>query len=215
MAAETREDGQTYEVRDDGEVDTMIKKRIIEARDRVRQREDYLYVKAPVEDGLTANRNQQDIYWGMMVKQFLRTIRPLLRAEEVKQSRKYYQDVELGSVQLVPRNSGDIPFEEYARSEVSPVEFKTRYDIAGHATLPEPTRRSFIGLQSVIETSGVVRETWTVELADGDVIQTVDEKPVPKDIYETALWEADEFLQEAGIGLDVGAEKVESRPEPI
>lgn len=203
--SKSREDGQTYEVQDEGEVDTKIKKRIIDARNRVDEREDYLYVQAPVEEGLTVNSAQQDIYWGMMVKQFLRTIEPILRAEEIDQSQEYYERKPLGSVRLVPRNAAGIPFEEYVRADVAPVEFKVRYGIADHATLPESTTEPFVGLKSVIETNGVVQEEWTVELADGDVVQTGDEQAVPKEVYETALREADEFLQQAGIGIEIGS----------
>lgn len=206
------EDDRVLEVQDDGTVDQRIKKRIIDARQRVDDREDYLYVEAPVEEGKTANGIQQDIYWGMVVKQFLRSIEPLLRSDEIEDSDEYYRAVSLGSVQLVPRDTERYPFQQYATGGLSEQRFKVTYDLPRSVELPEPETVPFVGLKSVIETDGVVSQTWTIETnswtdpANQGVIQTADERPVPKRIYENAVREADEFLQQAGIGLEIGGD---------
>lgn len=201
--------GEGAEVRDEGNVDTKVKNRILDARKRVDDREDYLYVQAPVEDGMAASQVQQDLYWGMVVKQYLRTIEPLLESKEVDEDSEYYRRADLGNVRLVPRNTDNYPFEQYATGSLSEEAFKTQHDLPRSVSLPEPKRIGFYGLKSVIETDGVVSETWTIETnswSDPDqqgVIQTRDERVVPKKIYENAVRTADKFLQEVGIGVEL------------
>lgn len=206
------EDDRSLEVQDDGTVDQRIKKRILDARQRVDDREDYLYVEAPVEDSKTANTVQQDVYWGMVVKQFLRTIEPLLRSDDIDRADDYYHTVALGNVQLVPRSTENYPFEKYATGTIGEQAFKMQYNLPRSVSLPEPKTEPFVGLKSVIETDGIVCATWTIETnswtdpSNQGIIQTADERPIPKHIYENAVREADEFLQQSGIGLEIGRE---------
>jgi hypothetical protein len=200
----TKENGDGFEVADDGEVDTKVKTRIINARQRVDDREDYLYVKAPVEQNLSVNQAEQDVYWGMIVKQFLRTIGPILRAEDLGDlAEKYREGVNLGSVELVPRNTEAVPFEQYVRSDIPDVQFKLRHGIPESVQMPEPVAREFVGLQSILETDPVLSETWVIHDHNGDPVQTRDERPVPKHIYERAVTAADDFLQQVGIGAEI------------
>lgn len=217
---EARDDAPTAEVQDDGTVDAKVKKRIIDARKRVDDREDYLYIQAPVENGLTVTNLTQDIYWGMVVKQFLRTIEPLLASNELSLSKDYYEGVDLGEVKLIPRDTEKYPFSEYAEGRMAEKPFKMRHNIPESVSLPEAATRPFEGLKSVIETNGVLSEQWTVYTntwSDPDaegVVRTADERPVPKDIYENAVRHADMFLQEAGVGLEIELSSYTGGEEP-
>jgi hypothetical protein len=205
MAAQSNGD-TAFEVPDDGEIDRSFKQRIINALNRVDEREDYLYVQAPVEDGMQANHIEQDLYWGMIVKQFLRTIEQLLRSDEIGQSAHYYHEVELGSVELIPRNTEQVPFQDYLDGGMAPVGFRLRHNLAEDADLPKPVEREFRGLKAVIESDGVVSKTWTVRTREGGAITTQDKQPVPKIVYERAVRNGLEFLQEVGVGIDVDPE---------
>jgi len=200
------------EVQDDGGVDQRVKKRILDARKRVDDREDYLYVQAPVEEGLNASPVEQDLYWGMVVKQYLRTIEPLLSDEEVSEAQKYYREEVIGTVELIPQDTDRYPFSLVATGQMDEQAFKTQYGLPRTAELPQPKKEPFVGLESVLETKGVVSETWSVETTSwsdpgtAGVIQTSAESVVPKQVYEKAVRKADAFLQQAGIGLDIQGE---------
>lgn len=205
MAA--KQNGDTaFEVPDDGDIDRSFKQRIINALNRVDEREDYLYVQAPVEDGMHANHIEQDLYWGMVVKQFLRSIEQLLRSDEIGPASHYYREVYLGEVELQPRNTEEVPFQDHLHGNQSPVGFRLRYGLAETADLPEPVTESFRGLRSIIESDGVVSHTWAVPMEDGSVVTTTDQQPIPKIVYERAVRNGVEFLQKVGVGIDIDPE---------
>jgi len=200
---------ERYEVQDDGDVSSRLKRRIIDARQRVDDTEHYLYVEAPVEENKHVNNVQQDIYWGMIVKQFLRTIGPILRTDDLNEtadSTEYYEDVELGTLTLVPQDTEAVPFREYIQSGMTATQFRLRYGINDTADLPEPKGVEFTGLKEIMQSDGTVRESWSVVMEDGSLVQTQAEQAIPKQVYERAITEADDFLQQAGIGIEIDAE---------
>lgn len=212
MAMQNPDEDNSETVQDDGTVDQKLKKRILDTRRRVDEREDYLYVQATVDANKHIEPAEQDVYWGMVVKQYLRTIEPLLQEESVSEANKFYDDIPIGEVTLVPRDTERYPFQSVAAGDVSPMRFKIQYGLPRAVELPEPETVEFRGLKSVIERGPMVGRTWEVETdvysdpAEGGVVRTSDQRPIPKQIYEDAVRAADRFLQQAGIGLEIGGE---------
>jgi len=214
------QDTNTAAVKDEGTVDERVKQRILDARQRVDEREDYLYVQAPVEEGLSASPGEQDLYWGMVVKQFLRTIKPLLSNAHFDHAKRYAEEIRIGSMDFVPQDTDKYPFSQVAREQIDPQTFKTKFGLPQTADLPETKYMTFHGLESVLQTEGVERRVWTIETGswsdpeNAGVIQTANEQVVPKKIYEQALTHADEFLQRAGIGVTLHLEDYTGGEEP-
>lgn len=206
---------------EEGTVDQKVKQRILQARQRVDDREDYLYIEAPVEDGKSISDLQQVIYWGVAVKQYLRAIEPLLRSDDVSKANEYYKEKSLGSVKLTPKDTDRYPFSKVVSGEIDPMQFKIQHGLERGVSLPYPVTKFFVGLEDIIEAGQTVSKTWQVKTgafsdpqANG-VVVTKDERPIPKPIYESAVREADAFLQQAELGVNVGAPEVNSHPDPI
>lgn len=212
MATNAQDQEQHETVQDDGTVDKKLKDRIINARERVDDREDYLYVQATVDANKHIEPAEQTVYWGMVVKQYLRTIEPLLNEETVSEADKFYTAISIGEVTLLPQDTPQYPFSAVARGDIEPMQFKIQYDLPRSVELPEPKTVEFEGLQSVIERGPMIGETWEVETnvysdpREGRVVRTQDQRPIPKQIYEDAVRIADRFLQQAGIGLELGVD---------
>jgi len=115
--------------------------------------------------------------------------------------------VKLGSVKLVPPNTDDIPFREYATGAWTANEFAMEYGLSVHGDLPDPVEEPFRGLGELMNRDAVVSHTWTVR-TDSGVVRTTDEKAIPKEIYERAVSHADDFLPSVGLGIEIGSEPV-------
>lgn len=206
------------EVQDDGLVDRKLKNRIITARQRVDDREDELFVRS-ISSQIGFNRQQAVAAWGATVRQYLRAIEPILRQEEVEESEYYYKDVPIAVEAVTPQpgvtrvlnpRSGKSETEHinwnlYYSEEVNPIGLVKHngYDI----NPPEPKTIELYGLKSVIETDAV-RKRWEVPLGKGvlnKVAVPTFETPLKKSWLETAVREADHFLQQAGVGLEIGS----------
>ncbi|QIO22406.1 hypothetical protein [Haloarcula sp. JP-L23] len=214
-------------VRDEeGSVDQKLKDRIIAARNRVDEREDSCFVEAPLE-GVRLKRPQLVRIWSTAVKQYLRAIEPLLRSEEVENSTYYYRKAPVVEETLYPpdgkyppensskangRESHNYRWSLFYRPDVS-----TREAIASHQhnqfsrafAPPEPKEVTLHGLYDVLETNGI-RKEWaittnpdTIPPEQNTVYPTV-QTPLRREWLEKSVRIADEFLQQAGISIDVG-----------
>jgi len=68
---------------DEGDVDTKIKTRILKNRKRIDDAEEALFVEAVTDPNIRLAPEERILTWGTVVKQFLRTIEPILRDEDV------------------------------------------------------------------------------------------------------------------------------------
>lgn len=206
---------------EEGTVDQKVKDRILKARQRVDDREDYLYIEAPVDNDKSVDELEKVVYWGMVVKQYIRSIKPLLTSEDVNQSYEYAVEEPIGTIMFYPRDTDGIPFSQLRHGDINTFRFKKQHNLPADVTLPTPAERAIVGLTDVLRLDTTVSHTWTVQAGQfnhpdaGGVIRITDEKPVPKHLYEKAVELADEFLQQAGVGLNVGAREVTSKPDPI
>ncbi|WP_136689987.1 hypothetical protein [Halorhabdus amylolytica] len=193
-------------VQDDGSVDQKLKNRIIDARKRVDEREDQLFVQ-----GLAAgiSREEKTQAWGTVVRQYIRAIEPLLKSDDVKKAEYYYLQAYIGK-QEIPPPDGEYPWSELAYADNTWALF-TEYGLPANIDLPEPQEIEFEGLYSVLKQKQVSAQ-WQVDLKPesfgpgGEQDRLGVSYPVPKEVLEEAVSTADEFLQQAGIGLEIGKE---------
>jgi len=210
------------QVIDDGTVDTKFKNRIVNARKRVDDREDDIFVRAPLS-GTVGGRQELVQLWGTTVRQYLKTIEPILRSGEIARSDYYYNNIEIANEVVYPpdgetpvstRNGSetwDIEWSKYYRDDFDPFRAMGGNLKAGPGfEPPEPRKITLHGLKDVIETEQIHVE-WSVPLNSGepfgDVAKPSVTYPVKKQWLEVAIRAADQFLQEeANIGLEIGAD---------
>jgi hypothetical protein len=148
------------------------------------------------------------------VRQYLRSIKRLWLSDgqpTVDGVEKYWQEVVLGSETIVPPDRDDYPFSRVAVSDEDPKTLKRRLGLPWSASVPKPKTVTFEGLQSVLSQSRLAA-SWRVKVddtgppPDHEYVQLSIEQPVPKHILENAIEAADNFLQGAGVGFDIGGQ---------
>jgi hypothetical protein len=203
-------------VNDDGKsVDQKIKTRIIEARKRVDRTEEALFVRADLDPDVQMGWEKKVLSWGRIVKQFLRAIEPLLKTEGVTHANQYYEQKKIGEFVLVPPATSEYDFTLVRQlgNGIDADELRLSLGLPPGVTLPEPRTISFEGLKSVIESDTIIEERWSVVVDNNgppkahEKVYPRVETVVPIGIYRDAVRIADEFLQQAGIGLEIQAEK--------
>jgi hypothetical protein len=195
----------------EGTVDKRVKDRIINARERVDDAEYKLYIEAPLEHNQTGEDWEARAHqaWGKVVKQYLRTIEPLLRDDEIQNAREVYESKDLGRIEIQPPNQHGIPFREFAASDMEAMQFRMNNELPADMELPTAEVVQFEGLESIIKSPSTITKTWRLNVGmykspeEGGTLTLTTEAVVPKTIYERALREADEFLQQAGVGLRI------------
>jgi len=84
---------------------------------------------------------------------------------------------------------------------------------------PEPEEVKLLGLKSIIETETINHE-WRVRLNPG--VHMTEERyianpqitrPLPKESLEQAVRVADDFLQQAGVGMEIGHQETDDKDE--
>ena len=94
MNVENTDDGAQV-LDEEDRISNRLKDRILDARDRVAEREDAAFVEAPLDDEIEISSQQATQIWATTVRQYLRVIEPLLRSDEIKDSDYYYQELPL------------------------------------------------------------------------------------------------------------------------
>jgi len=190
-------------------VDTKIKSWIIKNRQRVDDAEEALFVDAVTDPNVQLSHEKSVITWGTIVKQFLRSIEPILRSDDVEGATKFYKEVEIGREVLYPPNTDGYQFEMLAYTDKSDTQLRRMIGLPRGVDLPEPEPKPFIGLQSIIEAPDVLEHRWAVTVENTGAAPNHKEvypharQVISKDIFVDAVRYADQFLQEAGIGLDL------------
>lgn len=215
----------------EGYVERRIKERITDARDRVAEHKSKLLVEFQAEDALTNPRSGPSLQqtellqlWAGTVKQYLRAIEPLLRDGEIPNAGHYYNEIEIVDEVVYPP---DDRRHEDAKTRVSAPDgsvraetipwgqfYKSEHPARGSDLLergfepPEPKQVTLKGLKSIMETDKIVRE-WAVPLNPHEpsfrqaVAYPRQELPLQKEWLETAVAEADQFLHDSGLGLNI------------
>lgn len=205
---------------EEGEVDRKVKQRILNSRDRVDDREDLLFAAPLVNPELSFQPDKALSAWGNAVRQYLRNIEPLLTTDDIQQAKFYYRQIELGTETLTPPNTQEYKFSKFANETYNPSVLIRRMGLPRTCSPPEPETVSFDGLISLIETE-VIEHRWTVCVDNNgpppqhEYVELEVRRPVPRRILENAVRAADQFLQRAGIGLEVGTKQVDERADPF
>lgn len=214
--AHTRADAVSDEVTiddEDGVVDKKTKEQILTLRKQVDDDERMLYVERMSDPQNSLSVAEANEYWGISVRQYLRGIKRLWNDKgdiHIKNVDHYWKQVELGTEKLVPPDKAGYPFSVVDKADdYSPAELKQYLGLPRRATLPEPQIARFLGLSSVLNESRLTHQ-WVVKTSmEGpppmhETVTLSVEMPVPKHILENAVEAADNFLQQAGVGFDVG-----------
>lgn len=211
MSMGTNGDRPSEQVIDeDKNVDAQLKRQIVTLRKEVRDAERLLFVEANANPQINISPADQITSWGTVVKQYIRMVEPLLRADTIEQSSEYYEQAELGRVVLTPPDTDGYKFSRVGISSSTGSQLRREIGLPRGAEIPKPQVKQFIGLRSVIEMPEVLSHEWAVDVSgsEGKPGQSAMAYPstsrvVPKEIYETAFRKTNLFLQKAGVGLDV------------
>ncbi|MFC6863297.1 hypothetical protein ACFQGE_07465 [Halomicroarcula sp. GCM10025817] len=222
-------ESQDKQVQDaEGLVERRVKERIADARDRVADHKSKLLVEFPVEQALAtgsdavAHTSRLQL-WAGTVKQYLRAIEPLLRSDEIPQAEYYYRELPIVDDLVFPRDDTrfedatttvqtpdgtvekEIPWGRFYQSDSAA---RTSQLVGAGFEPPEPKAVKLNGLKSIMETDKIVRE-WAVPLDPRtpsfrqSIAYPRRELPLQKEWLESAVAEADQFLHDSGLGLDL------------
>jgi len=218
---------------EEGTVDQKVKNRILNARERVDEREDDIFIGAPLSPEINHSAGDLIQMWATSVRQYLKTIEPLLRSDEIEGSDYYYHEVEIAHEKIQPPDGDaiiDDPDKEtpYAKeirwSRLYRDDLEMRRVIDNPNTLfkigfepPEKREIALYGLKDVIEKHEFELQ-WHVDLEPDQIYsktaEVYDRQPLRREWLETAVRKADEFLQDcAGVGLDIGHQSTDDQDE--
>jgi len=219
-------------VDDEGTIDEKIKHQIVDARSRVMEREDQLFIEAALAGSY--KEHEFAAMWATTVKQYLRLLEPLLRSPEIEDSQEYYLERPLGEiviyppdtdtdskfVEVTPQDVDAYPFSELHRfGDANNLDICRQLGLPPGAELPEPQVVEFTGLKQMIEAKRKVEASWDLCLDthgpsfDRDRIGLKKSKPLPKTLYEDAVRLADEFRQQTGVGIETGHRKDDDKDQ--
>lgn len=196
-------------VDESGTVNQKHKEQILQARNRIDEREDAMFtgplIDPAIGEGITHYERVKAM--GRTVRMLIRRLRPLLVRDTVEGAEEYAETVELGVMTLYPPDSDGIPFSALVHDDINKKAFRRRYDLPKGVDLPQPVTREFNGLLSLLAVPDEIAYTWRVKTKTGkrvgpdDIIELQEAQPIPMHILERAVMASDDFMQEAGIGL--------------
>lgn len=199
---------------EEGIVDKKVKNHITDLRRQIDADERRLYVELPSERS-DFGRREANLYWTTSVRQYLRAIKRLWAGEEDKSSvdnvNLYWETRKIAQIPLVPPPTDGIDLRPYYDGQLTRQQLIRKHDLPRDVDIPEPETKVFSGLQSVLETEAIQKQ-WTMKTNDGHSPSDVEyvtfriEQPLPKEVLESAVEYADNFLQQAGVGFQTKAE---------
>lgn len=217
-----RSSGNKRVVDEEGTVDQKIKDRIIRSRNRVDKREDLVFIQAPLDPQVEQlNRRDQLEIWGTAVRQYIRSIEPLLKSDAIPESGHYYGNHPIVKERIMPPPKDGIDWSLFHDDDIPQESLIREHETLDRSfTPPQPKTFTLRGLKSVIETDHI-EVSWTVVHNPSAIQprQTVSRialsHPLKKPWLESAVRVADEFLQKAGVGLDIGHEETDDQDDEV
>lgn len=209
-------EGGEFVLDEENLVDKKRKEMILSRRQEIDEREDELFSAVKVGK---LTYEQAATLWHDSVRRYLTSFEPLLRNERIPQSDHYYHTIHLGEVEISPPErfqvSGGRP--QLGRGQ--------RSGILGEDA-PETVEETIQGLKTVIETEQFSKQwSFRVDLSkagsfpqSGHPIQEVtceETVPMPRGVLMNAVRAGDEFLENAGIGVETGAKEVDVQADPF
>jgi len=230
-----RDDDRREEVQDaDGLVERRVKQRVMDRRQAVTDLKEDLFINHTAEARLTQGAQQlmpheQVQLWATSVRQYLRAIEPLLRSDEIPDSEYYYRELEIVDRNVWPRDDTQVDDGDYKGTRIRQPDGSVRHEKIAWPALyeqdtparanpllgrgfkpPQPKRVELKGLKSVMEIDGISKQ-WHVPLNPREpefrqeVAMPVWQQPLRKEWLDKAVAEADQFLNDNGLGFDIGS----------
>lgn len=221
-----KENGNLFEddieVADDEDYcDKKIKKRILNTREMLIQSKNELETERLIKADVEYNDFEAFAAWANLIQSYIYELGILLKHPDVPKADYYREEIPLGRVEIVPQDRYGIPFSNIAYDDI------TKEDIVFQspklkrgAKIPEPVSVELRGLMDVAQTDIVLEKHWVVTTnpmqapPNQNRIEVVGKQAVPRNVFQQALAESDQFLQNAGIGLDIQAEAYTADGEP-
>jgi len=213
MAVESSESSENdgFEVEDDeGFVDRQRKKQILENRREVEEAAKQVFPQVKLGN---YTEDQAVGVWHEIVRSYLMSIEPLLKDFSLPNAEQAYLYEPLGSVVLKPP-------EKYQQRQGIKQMAESGVELLSEPL--EPTSRTIEGLKTVIE-QDTYTETWQVEVNHIKGLQGANTppqtetvtatEPIPRIALMNAVRTADEFLQNANVGLAVGQANKEAKSD--
>jgi hypothetical protein len=230
MKQDGDKDGERFKVEDDeGFVAREKKKIIIESRRRVDEYEEELLtvLQRPIPRGrdtetVQEERKQQIAgVWHGMVRQYVRNIVPLLENDEIEGATHAYKQAHLGGVRLEPPSqykAGEVGYGGATAGDTPDIVLHRFSDV------PEPVVRDIYGLESILRPPPL-EASWDIIIdthaSDGygglmnkgsgmEEVEATDTGYLHLGILREAVSVADQFLEDANVGLSVEASNSEA-----
>jgi len=216
---ENESDEQKEVLDEEGTVDRKVKDRILKSREMVDTAETRLFINDYTEIAKnTQYASREEIEdqladrWAVVVKQYIRTVRPLLISDEIEDSEWYWQEAPIVDFEVTPRPQKGVDWNRFYHSEQP--DWKTAQEQDLHVDMkfeaPDPKRVTINGLSELVDFEPTP-VYWDVVLTpdkmepERETILLDDTVELAKPVYEKAVEYTDEFLQQAGIGLEIGS----------
>jgi len=217
---ENESDEQKEVLDEEGTVDRKVKDRILKSREMVDQAETELFIRKyeDMRNSLPRGASHEDVEsaladrWAVVVKQYIRTVRPLFVSDEIEGASEYWEEIPIVDEMVYPSPQKGVDWRRFYTSDQDDytVASSMEMNVEPAFEAPEPKRVTLNGLK-MLEEFESKRLTWTVVLTPskfGKARKTMsleDHFTLTKPVYEKAVELTDEFLQQAGIGLQISA----------
>lgn len=186
-------------------VDRRTRQHILDLRERIDEAEWELFAEARTNPDINLARDESTLYYGMAVRQYLRGIKRLWSedVDQVQNANHYWEEYELGAMQLVPPDTEHYDFSLIAQYD-DDQQCRRALGLPRGAELPQPHPVPFNGLASVLYNE-VVSHNWsvTIDRKERKTVPIQTTRPVAKPILDETVEVADEFLQQSGLGFEL------------
>ncbi len=176
-----------------------------------------LFVQAAANPGVHLSHVEKVEAWGTSVRQYIRAIEPLLKSDEMPQSRHYYREAPLLKTEIAPPDTNGYEWSMFARDGVDARTLAREMGLPPSFDPPEPKQVELRGLFDIIDKTNL-ETAWQFtipgksgSMVNGETMVLEETLPIPKSVYEEAVSLADEFLQQAGVGLEIGTPQVDDQ----
>jgi hypothetical protein len=197
---------------DEGRIARKVKDRILEARQRIDDAEKELFVNGlgGYPAGSTKHRQMKEHFsdrWGVLVRQYIRAVKPLLASDEIENAEFYRQQVPIYRTKIVPPD-GKKDWSRFVTEDIDEIRLMRKMGLKPGVDIPEPRTFKLIGLQDVLDKQQIGEE-WHIDLTPNKFGEAAESdhltinRGIPKEAYEKAVEATDEFLNQSGLGLSL------------
>lgn len=202
----------------DDRIDRKIKDRIVESRNSIDKAEKEFFVdQLGQTDPQNLSPTDKQRYeqtkrhfadrWGVLVRQYIRTVKPLLTSDQIPRSEEYWTKLPVYKAKIAPPDEKDYRWSRFASTDNN-METARRMGLPPSFDPPEAKPVKIIGLKDLMNTDRLSL-SWHIDPTPDKLPPAKDDRyididrPLPKEAYENAVELTDDFLDQAGIGLGI------------